>query len=98
MALAATAGEVNFSQKRREVLVNLAFDSSYPTGGESLTAAQVGLSVIEYMNVLGGGNGYHYQYDTTNSKVKVYSTAATEVANTTDLSALTAVKAVFIGR
>ena len=98
MALTASSGEVNFEQKRRTVLVNLAFDNSYPTGGESLTAAQVGLSVIEWMYVIGGSEGYHFQYDTTNSKVKVYSTAATEVVNTTDLSALTSVKAVFVGR
>ena len=76
----------------------LAFDSSYPTNGEAFLASQVGLSTINQLDIL-PYNGYVFQYIASTAKVKVYyadytanaSGALIEVANTTDLSALTAV-------
>lgn len=50
----------------------LAFDSSYPTGGESLTAANLGLRTIDLMLIQPSAVGFLYSYDYTNSKVQVY--------------------------
>lgn len=81
---------------------SLAFDSSYPTGGESMTFPgffNVAIVLIE------PSAGYIFQYDYTNSKVLAYYAdydavadgALIQVANTTDLSALTDVRYVAIG-
>ena len=59
-----------------EVTATIDFDSSYPTGGESLTAADLGLRTF-----LTGGvaidpkSGYTFEFDYTNAKVLVYRTA-----------------------
>lgn len=76
----------------------LAFDSSYPTNGEAVLASQIGLSTINQLDIL-PMNGYVFQYVAATAKIKVYYAdydanadgALIEVANTTDLSALTAV-------
>ena len=75
------------------------FDDSYPTAGESLTAANVGLKKIAHVTISGlknsGGTlGWMAAYDYTNSKILVYTAAAVagsgtalaEVASTTNLS------------
>lgn len=52
----------------------IAFDDSYPTGGESLTAANVGLQKIDSID-FDATAGFVFQYDFTNSKVLVYQSA-----------------------
>lgn len=47
------------------------FDSSYPTGGESLTPANVGLVKIDSMD-FDSQSGYTFVYDHSNQKVLVY--------------------------
>jgi len=92
------------SDNQRYVQGQLAFDSSYPTGGESLTAANIGLRVIEHINVQ-PRSGFVFDYDYTNSLLLAYRTGAAtvtagatpaaalaEVSNTTDLSTLTGVR------
>lgn len=102
-------------------IAEITFDNSYPTGGESVTAAQFGLQSID-MVVLSGSGGYIAEYDYTNNKIKVLTPAAphshtentaaayvqnattaenvaeaaSEVANATDLSAVT-VRAMVVG-
>ena len=49
----------------------IAFDNSYPTVGESFTAANLGLRTVDLM-LLQHTAGFSYQYDYTNSKVLVY--------------------------
>lgn len=76
----------------------LAFDSSYPTGGETLIKSQVGIQTIDRMNIQ-VNSGYVCQYDSANNKVLVYYAdnnnasdgPLIEVPNTTDLSSLTAI-------
>ncbi len=46
------------------------FDSSYPTGGESLTPGDVGLSKIQHI-MIEGKSGYIFEYDYSNEKIKV---------------------------
>lgn len=71
--MALTVSEINVAStaKGRESRFKLAFDNSYPTGGEDLTAAMVGLSNIESVNVLSQEDGYTFDYDLTNTKLKV---------------------------
>lgn len=50
---------------------HVSFDSSYPTGGESFTAANLGLRTIDLMLVQ-QTKGLVYEYDYTNSKLLAY--------------------------
>lgn len=52
--------------------VTIAFDSSYPTGGESLTAADLGLKTIDLLQIQ-SKSGLVFEYDYTNSKILAYS-------------------------
>lgn len=76
----------------------ITFDSSYPTGGEALLPADVGLSSkVEFITV-SNASGYTFEYDYANNKVKAYwpttdSTApnvAKQVTNGTSLSTVVA--------
>jgi hypothetical protein len=67
----------------------IAFDSSYPTGGESLTAANMGLNTLESVTIH-PKNGFTFDYDYTNFKVLVYYSAGTNlVVNTTKVGNIT---------
>jgi len=57
------------------------FDSSYPTGGESLVAGDVGLTVIEQVYTQ-SKSGYMFSYDYTNSNLMVYFPSAAEESHT----------------
>ena len=76
------------------VIKRIKFDSSYATGGESLTATQLGLESIHMVIVDVEDSGFVGQYDYSGSKVALYSAGADaedgldEVANTTDMSAV----------
>jgi len=66
---------------QRYVQGTLAFDSSYPTGGESLTAANIGLRVIEQIDVQ-PRSGYVFDYNYTDSLLLVYRTGTVTPAGT----------------
>lgn len=51
--------------------VTVDFDSSYPTGGESFTPADVGMRVFEFVSIESKG-GLTYEFDYTNNKIKAY--------------------------
>lgn len=73
----------------RTVLIDVTFDASYPTGGESLTPEMVGL-----VGILGGfpvsWTAAHAGYTVrlAGDRVLVYDDEGDEIADTTDLSAL----------
>lgn len=78
------------------VVADVAMDSSYPTGGETVSAEQLGLSALEF--VLGApSGGYVPEYDHASKKLKAYyadcdfegDKALVEVANEANLSAVT---------
>jgi hypothetical protein len=71
----------------------LAFDSSYPTGGEAVTESDFSaeLGTLVHLSVEPTAVYTHWVYDKTNDKLKGYTATNTEIGNTTDLSALTAV-------
>lgn len=142
MALAITDLEGLSLGNKRGAVATLAFDSSYPTGGESLTPADLGLTTkIDYLSAEPIA-GFKFQYDRANSKLKAFTnnilikggqaaagtaaaayyatdilgkeaatdktilgTAAStkggivgaEVANTTDLSAVTGIRVFAVG-
>jgi len=59
---------------RRMVIGDLAFDSSYPFGGESLALTTLGLDKLD-MVMIAAKLGYTFEYDFTNNKVKVFAPA-----------------------
>ena len=58
---------------RKVVFFDADFDNSYPTGGESLTAADLGLNTVHSLFAEPAG-GYSFEYDHANSKLKVFGT------------------------
>lgn len=88
---------------RREVIADVSPSSSYAAGGDTLTAAQLGLSTeLDSVDVLGGRiwNGtlsFAAFYDHTNNKLVAHGTNATpgaavgdpDVTATTNLSGYT---------
>ena len=99
--MAATATTVFtgnlFGAKQRISVSNITMDASYPTGGEAITANQLGLSRITSVIPAASTTGYVPAWDQANSKLEVfygdYSATVdgvlSEVAATTDLSAVT---------
>lgn len=90
-------------QNLRMNLQKLAFDSSYPTGGEALTADDFGMQDIIAMIVLSNA-GYVFEYDIANEKLKAFWVDTTtdgsplvEVVDTTDLSGVTDVQCMAFG-
>jgi hypothetical protein len=80
---------------RRHSYGTITFDSSYDTGGEAITLAQLGLSRLDWLEV-SSGTGYLAAWDgsTSTPKVLLYrQTAATgalvEVPSTTNVSTVT---------
>lgn len=82
------------------------FDSSYPTGGEAITDAQLGFSKAPDWVEIEPKSGYVFEYDGTNDKIKVFMAdydavadgALIEANNTRDLSAVTGVIVKAYGR
>lgn len=93
-----TVNSTGIASNRSIKFGTLAFDSSYPTGGESFDPVALGLSEIESI-VFNSTSGYVFEYDSTNKKVIVRGQdptdatvgviAFSEVADTTDLAAVT---------
>jgi|SRR5579871_7015603 len=78
---------------RKEKVVDVAYDNSYPTGGYAIAPSAVGLEQI--LAVLAGGNlaGYIPSYNQATGKLQLFQQSAatgalTEVANTTNVSAV----------
>lgn len=73
-------------------VTDVVMDTSYPTGGSALSAAQLGLTrvlfAISEVSVVGAGGMTEVHYSVSTNKLKAF-TGTAEVANTTDLSANT---------
>lgn len=82
------------------------FDSSYPTGGESLTDGDLGLNDDNFDCFIHFKAGYNFEYDKANQKVLVYwgdnnnasDGPSVEAPDTTNLSTLTGVKVFAFGK
>lgn len=99
-AVITTIGQDKSTQRNPGLswrIVDITFDSSYATGGESLAASDVGLQTIT--EVLPGGGatppGMICQWDQTNGKLALFrsnasaTTVLNQVTSTADMSAFT---------
>lgn len=102
--MALTVTTVDFQSedvwgRHRVRTVDVTFDASYPTGGETLTPASCALAEIVGVTVIGNPGGYTVNYDQVTGNLEVRGqepTSATagvieasEETAATDLSALT---------
>lgn len=95
MAISTSQVFTNKAGKKRQVVTNVTLDNSYPTGGEAITAVQLGLSRVDTV-ICTTNTGHVAQYDKANAKIKMYYAdydavadgALIEVANATDLSSV----------
>lgn len=71
LTVTRTGDWMHLAGNRRVANVVVAFDSSYPTGGESFVAADVGMRVIEKVQIQ-PDNGYNFEFDYTNNLLIVY--------------------------
>lgn len=89
MAVTSTILKKRVPGNRREVVGTVTFDNSYPTGGEAWVAeTATGLSTIDYIHFT-PVNGYTFQRNAAGTLLLAYVSGGTEVANLTDLSAIT---------
>ena len=100
MAASVTVNEKTVLGNQRVSFSTVTLDSTYPTGGESVTASQLGLSSVKaaFVNITavnGTVNVANAFYDVANSKVKAFDETPAEVANGTDLSGTTVVVVAF---
>lgn len=95
MALTISGLQRNVFGNRRAHSGVITFDSSYPTGGESLVPANIGLSVIDYIKFVPASSLVstfstliECDYDYTNQKVRAFEqgvrTSGTAAADTTN--------------
>lgn len=68
----AKVGRANVIGNRDCVIVDVTFDSAYPAGGESLTAADLGLNKIEYVSDGVTDTGYVTRYNYSTSKLQAF--------------------------
>lgn len=95
MALTFTEEVRTVAKAERIVVTTVTFDSSYVTGGEPFTAADLGMGRIDFLSATTDGN-FAVVWDKANSKLKAFTNAGVEVANATNLSAI-AVRIMAIG-
>ena len=89
-----------------ETYKTIAFDSSYPTGGEPLTSADLGFAAAPRDVRIEPKSGYVFEYDAANQKVIVYygdnnnasDGPLIQIPDTTNLSTLTGVKVIARGK
>lgn len=62
MALTVTGLENHIEGDRAKRTGKIVFDTSYPTGGEAVTAALLGLSQIESLTINGAEAGFEFEY------------------------------------
>jgi hypothetical protein len=62
-------------------VADVTFGSSYPTGGESITALQLGLTTIDFVLPSPAG-GYIFEFDHTNKKLKAFTPTKAASAHT----------------
>lgn len=97
MAVTQTANSYAVSNLRTEVF-DIAFDSSYPTGGEAFTLTHISEPVFGIATITGMGTNdgaaISIDVDVANKKLIVLATTG-EVANATNCSDLTAQVVVF---
>jgi len=74
--MALTVSDLSFNNVGAQAAAEgtLTFDASYPAGGESLTARQIGLEYIDNIQ-LQSDDGYVIKYGKANAKLQAFYTA-----------------------
>ncbi len=72
MALTFTKQKEGVAGDLRYWSGTILFDSSYPTGGEAITAANFGFGSTIYILSMNPNGGVVPEFDKTNSKIKAY--------------------------
>lgn len=92
MALTFSLDPLQIEGKRRVVTGTVTFDSSYPTGGETFTARDLGLDILEHVS-LEPDSGYvvNWNRSATAPTILAYQQSAatgalTQVPNATNLA------------
>jgi len=79
-------------------LITITWDNSYPTGGEAIAPADVGLNQILAVIPTHGTLGSRiYAWDPVNSKLMMFTALGTEAGNGTDQSTIST-PVIFIGK
>lgn len=63
------------------VIADITMDNSYPTGGETITANQLGLSVMDFV-LPAPAAGYLFEFDHANKKLKAFTPVKVQAAHT----------------
>ncbi len=77
---------------QKETLTDITFDSAYPTGGEAVTAADLGLNYVDNADAAvksatgAGVNVASAFYDETTDKILLYDETPAQVANAADVA------------
>lgn len=87
LTLTLNRGAASVHGNMRRNVLDVAFDTSYPDGGEPLTARQLGLASVQDVHVQ-PQLGYHFNYDRTNSTLRAF--RASPVVVVEDTGAFTA--------
>ena len=90
---AHTGAAIHGGTASKYTIKRIQFDSSYASGGESLTPGDLGFTALHMVIADAEDSGYVAQYDYSGEKLAIYEAGADaaaldEVGNTTDLSAL----------
>lgn len=96
MALTITVTRYESAGSEKKVYGTIAFDSSYQTGGESFTAAQVGLTSVHDLQLDLSG-GYLFRTDYANNKILAYNAGGGSFTGTTPTSSLDLTTPAFSG-
>lgn len=88
MALTITPVSNNVVGAQRLNVINVAFDDSYPTGGEAITPADMGMRARIDAVVPMASSPYIVEFDTAASKLVAYTALGTEVTDTGNLTSL----------
>ena len=85
MALTVAQKQVLNLGSAKGTISTITFDSSYPTGGEDLTAADLGLTQVFGIIPMLGIGGYTFSFVQSTGKLLAYN-GTTQIANAANLS------------